>query len=100
MSDMTGILLIVALAVATYATRVGGHIILSRFDRLNPRIEAALDAVPAAVMTAIVAPMALAGGAADAIASGVVLVASLRLSITSVLVIGVAVVLTLRAMGL
>ena len=45
---------ILAAALATYLTRVGGHLVLSRFQKLDPRVEAALDAVPAAVMTASV----------------------------------------------
>lgn len=49
-------LLITCAALATYATRVGGHLVLSRFGRINHRVEAALDAVPTAVLTALVAP--------------------------------------------
>ena len=101
---MTGysesILLIVALGLGTYATRIGGHLVLSRFERLDPRVEAALDAVPAAVMTAIVAPLALATGPAEAIAAGATVVACLRLPIHAVLVVGMVVVASLRAIGL
>jgi uncharacterized membrane protein len=98
---MTGesLLLIVALGLGTYATRIGGHLVLSRFQKLDPRVEAALDAVPAAVMTAIVAPLALAGPA-EAIAAGVTIVAALRLPIHAVLVVGMVSVAALRAMGL
>jgi len=98
---MTGesLLLIVALGLGTYATRVGGHLVLSRFERLDPRVEAALDAVPAAVMTAIVAPLALAGPA-EAIAASVTILASLRLPIHAVLVVGMVVVASLREIGL
>ncbi|HSG93871.1 MAG TPA: AzlD domain-containing protein, partial [Afifellaceae bacterium] len=71
--------LIVTLGLITYATRIGGHLILSRFDRLNPRVEAALDAVPAAVMTAIVAPMALVTGPLESIAAAIAIIAALRL---------------------
>jgi uncharacterized membrane protein len=42
--DLNTLLLILALGLGTYATRIGGHLILSRFDHLNPRVEAALDA--------------------------------------------------------
>ncbi len=49
-------------AVMTYLARVGGHIVLSRFDRIHPRVEAGLNAVPAAVLTTLVAPAAMAGG--------------------------------------
>ena len=98
---MTGesLLLIVALGLGTYATRIGGHLVLSRFERLDPRVEAALEAVPAAVMTAIVAPLALATGPFEAIAAGVTILASLRLPIHAVLVVGMVVVAGLRAIG-
>ena len=94
------LLLIVALGLGTYATRVGGHLVLSRFQQLDPRVEAALDAVPAAVMTAIVAPLALTTGPAEAVAAGATIVASLRLPIHAVLVVGMVIVAVLRAVGL
>ena len=55
MSDIIWLSLV--LAGLTYATRFGGHVILSRFKRINPRLEAALDAVPAAVITALLASL-------------------------------------------
>ena len=93
------LLLIVALGLGTYATRIGGHLVLSRFDKLDPRVEAALEAVPAAVMTAIVAPLALTTGPAEAIAAGATILASLRLPIHAVLVVGMLAVAFLRAAG-
>ena len=98
--DLEAILLILAMGLGTYATRIGGYLILSRFEKLNPRVEAALDAVPAAVMTAIVAPLALSAGIAEAVAAAVSIVASLRLPIMPVLVIGMVTVAGLRAIGL
>jgi uncharacterized membrane protein len=93
------ILLIIALAVATYFTRIGGYLILSRFGTLGPRTTAALDAVPAAVMTAIVAPMALSG-AAEALAATATVIAALRLPIHATLLVGAGTVVLLRATGL
>lgn len=49
-------------AVMTYLARVGGHLVLSRFERIHPRVEAGLNAVPAAVLTTLVAPAAINGG--------------------------------------
>ena len=40
--------IIIAGAAATYLTRVGGHLLISRFDSVHPRVEARLNAVPAA----------------------------------------------------
>jgi uncharacterized membrane protein len=101
MSDEAlAIVLIVALGLATYATRIGGHLILSRFERIDPRVEAALDAVPAAVLTGIVAPAALAAGPAEALAALITVIAALRFSILATLAAGVAVVVALRLAGL
>lgn len=49
-------------AILTYLTRVGGHLVLSRFERVHPRVEAGLNAVPAAVLTTLVAPTMLTAG--------------------------------------
>jgi uncharacterized membrane protein len=54
--------IVMAAAVATYLTRVGGDLVLSRFERIHPRVEAGLNAVPAAVLTTLVAPAAMNGG--------------------------------------
>lgn len=51
----TTIWIVLAGALCTYLTRIGGHLVLSRFSHVHYRVEAALNAVPAAVLTAIVA---------------------------------------------
>jgi len=99
-ADPMAVLLILALGVGTYGTRISGHLILSRFERLNPRVEAALDAVPIAVITALVAPAVLASGIAEAIAAMVTVAAALRLSIMPTLLIAAVTVSLLRAAGL
>ena len=99
-ADPMAVLLILALGVATYGTRVAGHLVLSRFERLNPRVEAALDAVPIAVITALVAPAVLARSYADAIAAAATIVAALKLPILPTLLIGAVTVSVLRAVGL
>ena len=57
--------IIVVGAFLTYLTRIGGHLVLSRFERVHPRLEAGLNAVPAAVLTTLVAPAAMDGGPAE-----------------------------------
>jgi len=96
MIDWTAYGLIVTLGLVTYGTRIGGHLILSRFGRLNLRLEAALDAVPAAVMTAIVAPMALATGPMESIAAAIAVLAALRLSMHATLVLGIGSLVVMR----
>ena len=93
-------LAIAVLGLATYALRIGGYLVLARLERFNPRVEAALDAVPAAVIAALVAPVALATGIAETITVAVMVVAALRLPTIPVLVIAAIVVSLLRAAGL
>ena len=97
-SDITWI--IIAGALATYATRVGGHLVLSRFERIPARVSAALDAVPAAVLTTLVAPAAFSNGPAEAITLLIAGFAALRLNLIAVLAIGAAAIISLRAAGL
>lgn len=63
--------IVIAGAVLTYATRAGGHLVLSRFERIHPRVEAGLNAVPAAVLTTLVAPAAIDGGTPELVALAV-----------------------------
>jgi uncharacterized membrane protein len=100
MSDPHVVMLILACAIVTYATRAGGHLLLSRFDRLHPRIEAALEAVPAAVMTTLIAPPAFSNGPAEMLAIGATIAASFRLGVIATLAIGMAVLIAARAAGL
>ncbi|WP_244639342.1 AzlD family protein [Aureimonas endophytica] len=43
-------------ALLTYATRIGGYLAIARFRTLHPRVEQALEAVPAAVLVTIAVP--------------------------------------------
>jgi len=56
------VLLILAAALATYATRIGGYVLITRLKSIPRRVEAALNAVPAAVLTTLVAPAFFTGG--------------------------------------
>ena len=94
MSDIGWITLFGALA--TYLTRAGGHLVLSRFERIHPRVEAGLNAVPAAVLTTLVAPAAASAGPAELIALVVAGVVSLRASMMTMFLVGAAVLVALR----
>jgi len=94
MSDMFWI--IVAAAVATYLTRIGGHLVLSRFERIHPRVEAGLNAVPAAVLTTLVAPAALSAGPAELAALLVAGLVALRGGMLTMFVAGSATLILLR----
>lgn len=84
--DLHMALVILAAAVATYATRIGGYILITKMKRIPPRMEAALNAVPAAVLTTLVAPAFFIGGWDSKLALVVALVIGLRFSHTWMLV--------------
>ncbi|MCQ4630745.1 MULTISPECIES: AzlD family protein [Shinella] len=90
------LLIIAAGAIATYLTRIGGYVFITRMKRIPPRVEAALNAVPAAVLTTLVAPAAVTGGLDVSLTLLVALVVGLRLSVLPMLAIGWIVVMTLR----
>ena len=60
--DLTFSLTILAAALATYGTRTAGYALVKSMDTIPPRMEAALNAVPAAVLAALVAPAFVFGG--------------------------------------
>ncbi|SFU02887.1 AzlD family protein [Mesorhizobium sp. YR577] len=92
----TTVWIILAGAVMTYLTRIGGHLVLSRFERVHPRIEAGLDAVPAAVLTTLVAPAAISAGPAELAALLVAGIVSLRSGLMPMFLAGAAVLILLR----
>lgn len=88
--------IILAGALATYLTRIGGHLVLSRFERLHPRVEAGLNAVPAAVLTTLVAPAATTGGPAEWAALAIAGLVALRGNLMTMFLTGAAVLIVLR----
>jgi uncharacterized membrane protein len=92
----TTIWIILAGALATYLSRIGGHLVLSRFERVHPRVEAGLNAVPAAVLTTLVAPVATTGGPAEWAALVVAGLVALRGGLSAMFVAGAVVLIVLR----
>ncbi len=88
-------IVIVGMAVVTALTRFSGYWLLGE-RRLNPRAQAALAAVPASVLTAIIAPMVLATGMAETIAALGTLALAWRLPTLSAIIGGVVLVVLLR----
>ena len=88
--------IIAAGAIATYLTRVGGYVFITRMKRIPPRVEAALNAVPAAVLTTLVAPAAVTGGLDVTLVLAIAFLVGLRLSVLPMLAIGWVAVMTLR----
>jgi len=54
------LLALAGMAVASYACRIAGHLLMG-YVRITPRVEAALKAIPLAVMIGIVTPAVSAG---------------------------------------
>ena len=92
-------IVILLTGVVTYITRSGGYVVLSRFKSLHPRVEAALEAVPGAVLITLILPAALTSGPLMVFAMVVALLVSLRFSPILVLVVGMAIVVGGRAFG-
>jgi uncharacterized membrane protein len=88
--------IILAGAVATYLTRIGGNLIISRFEALHPRVEAGLNAVPAAVLTTLVAPEMLHAGPAEWTAIVVAGLVALRGGLMSMFLAGAVVLIVAR----
>ena len=89
--------IILAGALATYLTRIGGHLVLSRFPSIHPRVEAALNAVPAAVLTTLVAPAAVFTGPAETATIIVAFIAAFYMPAMAMFAVGWVAVLAFRA---
>jgi uncharacterized membrane protein len=93
--DTTTLLAILAMAVVTYITRIAGLFVADRLV-LTGRSKAAFDAIPPAVLVAVIAPTALTTGWAEAIAAAITAVAAFRLPLLATVAVGVVSVVLLR----
>ena len=94
------IYIIISAAIVTYLTRAGGFWILSRFNTIHPRVEAGLNAVPAAVLTTLVAPQMAQGGIAELSAFAAAGIVGLRFGMIGGFLAGWATIIVLRYFGL
>lgn len=92
----TTIWIILWAAVLTYLTRIGGHLVLSRFERIHPRVEAGLNAVPAAVLTTLVAPAVMTAGPVEWVTLIVAVLMSLRFGTLPLFLVSAAVLIAGR----
>jgi len=93
--DTTTLLAILAMAVVTYVTRIAGLFVADRLV-LTGRAKAAFDAIPPAVLVAVIAPTALTTGWAEAIAAAITALVAFRLPLLATVAVGVASVVLLR----
>ena len=90
------LLAIAGMALATYATRVAG-LYLMRGVVVSGRLKTMLDALPPAILMAVIAPTILLGGNAERLAALLAaLSAWLRLPLVVTVVVGVVSVVALR----
>ncbi|HEY8370051.1 MAG TPA: AzlD domain-containing protein [Thermodesulfobacteriota bacterium] len=89
---------IVVMAVVTYLTRIAGLFVGGRLA-LRGRARTAFDAIPPAVLVAVIAPTALATGWPETTAALVTAVAATRLPLLATIAVGVATVVALRAVA-
>ena len=88
---------IAAMALATYATRFFGFWLV-RHRKVGGRLAGALEAVPGAVLTALIAPMALATGPAETAAAALTVLLALRLPLVAAVAGGCLALVALRAL--
>ena len=87
---------IVLMGLATYGTRLSGYLLL-RGMKIEGRVKAAIDAVPPAILTAVIAPAVFLQGWAEMIAGAITMaVALMRAPLLVTIGAGVASVVALR----
>ena len=95
--DPNTLLAIVAMTAATVLTRIAG-LVLIRFVTIGPQQQRALEAIPPAVLMAVIAPTALVTGPAETLATVATALAAMRLPLLAAVAIGVFVVAAARAL--
>ena len=96
MTDAATFLAILGMGLATYATRLSGFYLLRGVNLSGP-MKAALDALPPAVLMAVIAPVILATGRAETLAAAITAVAAfLRLPLAGTILVGIVSVVVLR----
>jgi uncharacterized membrane protein len=93
--DPLSLAAILAMAASTYFTRIIGYWLVRR-TTVSGRMASALEAVPGAILTAIIAPMAFATGAAESGAALITVLLALRLPLIVAVAGGCLAVVGLR----
>lgn len=94
--DPLNLAAIAGMALVTLVTRFAGYLAVGRFA-VRGRLAAALESVPPAVLTSLVAPMAFATGPAETAAAALTILAAWKLPTLAAAAIGVGAVVALRA---
>lgn len=95
-TDFWTLVTILGMGLATYSTRLAG-LLLMRGVVVQGRMKAAIDAVPPAVLMAVITPTVLLSGFAETLAAlATALAAYLRMPLLVTIGIGMATVVILR----
>jgi uncharacterized membrane protein len=95
---LSTLLVIIGMGLATYGTRISG-LLLMRGVEVKGRLKAALDAVPPAVLMAVITPTVFMSGRAETLAAvATAISAYLRLPLLVTILVGVASVVVFRAL--
>jgi uncharacterized membrane protein len=87
----------IGMMAVTYASRAGGYWLIRRFA-VGGRLKAGLEAVPLAVLTALIAPTVLVTGPAETLAALVTLLLAWGLPVLAAILGGVVAVVLLRGL--
>ena len=93
--DATTLVTILTMALVTYGTRIAGIFVADRLV-LSGRANAAFDAIPPAVLVAVIAPAALTTGWPETAAAALTVVAATRLPLIATIAVGVFAVILFR----
>jgi uncharacterized membrane protein len=94
--DWSFYVIVFCMGISVYATRLAGYWLLQGVP-VRGRFKAAMEAVPPAILTAVIAPTVFLQGKAEMIAGALTLIAAImRLPLLAVIFIGVASVALLR----
>ena len=96
--DPVTFIAILGMALATYGCRFAGLVIGGRLQPTG-RTKAALDAIPPAVLTAVIAPTLLATGWPETVAGALTILAAMRLPLIGTITVGVVSVVVLRVLA-
>ncbi|MCX5617070.1 AzlD family protein [Bombella sp. TMW 2.2543] len=96
MLHIPALLAILAMALVTYLTRIGGYLLLAG-RHLSPRMQAIMDLVPGCVLVAVIAPDFATGRPADLLGLAVTVLAATRFALLPTMLCGVIATGILRA---
>lgn len=92
--SLATLIALLAMTLATYATRITGFLIGDLLASAGP-VRRALDALPMAVLTAVITPAVLSGRA-EMVAGVVTVLAATRLPLIVTIFVGMAAVAVMR----